>query len=282
MSIFTTRHRRVIAAVTVSGIVLAACGGDDDAAEPVSAAGDEPAAEASDPATEDADPAATEDADPAAGEPGDDPVGADDQPAVGEGKPAVNVPDEIPTELVITDLVEGSGEPAAAGDTITLHYVGVLTADGTQFDASWDNGRTFDVTLGAGGVIPGFDQGLTGVTEGGRRQIDIPSELAYGSAGAGGVIPPDAAITFVVDILAVVRPVPATIPERADPSECPAPDGSSEQQREFESYPPFCIDVDATYTAEIVTNFGEFTIELDPARAPQNVNNFVTLARYKY
>ena len=273
------RARRAVATFATFGLVLAACGGDDDAAEPAPAPADEPAAEPAEeaPANEPANEPADEPEQDAAAEPTAD----GDQPAVGEGKPAVQVPDQSPTELVITDLVEGTGEPAEAGDSISLHYVGVLTADGTQFDSSWDNGFPFDVRLGAGGIIPGFDQGLMGVRVDGRRQIDIPSELAYGSAGAGGVIPPDAAITFVVDILSITKPI--TVPdEQADPSECPAPDGSSPQQREFEAYPPFCIDVEATYTAEIVTNFGSLTIELNPSAAPLTVNNFVVLARYGY
>ena len=68
----------------------------------------------------------------------------------------------------------------------------------------------------------------------------------------------------------------------ADPSECPATDGSEPKQQQFDEYPPFCIDVTKTYTAEIVTNFGNITIELDPERAPLTVNSFVTLARYHY
>jgi cyclophilin family peptidyl-prolyl cis-trans isomerase len=75
---------------------------------------------------------------------------------------------------------------------------------------------------------------------------------------------------------------PATVPETADAGECPATDGSEAQRREFDEYPPFCIDVTTTYTADIVTNFGELSIEFDAARAPLAVNNFVTLARYKY
>jgi cyclophilin family peptidyl-prolyl cis-trans isomerase len=74
----------------------------------------------------------------------------------------------------------------------------------------------------------------------------------------------------------------AAVPEMADPSECPATDGSEAQQREFPEYPPFCIDVEKTYTADIVTNFGELSIEFDADRAPLTVNSFVTLARYKY
>jgi cyclophilin family peptidyl-prolyl cis-trans isomerase len=72
------------------------------------------------------------------------------------------------------------------------------------------------------------------------------------------------------------------VPEIADPSECPATDGSEQQRREFDAYPPFCIDVTKTYTADIVTNFGEMSMEFDAERAPLTVNSFVTLARYHY
>lgn len=275
--------RRTAACLAALGLVVAACGGDDDSGAPVPAPDDETAAEPADDSTEEMTDETT------AEEPADEPVEVppretvpdSEQPGFGEGKPFVNLPEELPTEVVITDLIEGEGEPAEDGDALSLHYVGVLTLDGTEFDSSWDRGAPFDVTLGSGGVIDGFDEGLQGVSEGDRRQIDIPSEQAYGSAGAGGVIPPDADITFVVDVLSVTKPI--TVPdERADPSECPAVDGSSEPQQEFDEYPPFCIDIETTYTADIVTNFGEMTLELNPAEAPLTVNNFVVLALYHY
>jgi cyclophilin family peptidyl-prolyl cis-trans isomerase len=73
-----------------------------------------------------------------------------------------------------------------------------------------------------------------------------------------------------------------SVPETADPADCPATDGSQEQVREFDAPPPFCIDPEVVYTAEIVTNQGPLTVELDPAIAPNTVNNFVVLARYRY
>ena len=198
------------------------------------------------------------------------------------GKPSIQLPAELPTDLVVTDLIEGTGDAIEVGDTISLNYVGVLTADGTEFDNSYDTGQPLDFTLGAMSVIPGFEQGLVGLRQGGRRQIDMPASLAYGDAGAGGIIKPGDAITFVVDALFVTKPVPVTVPPMADPSECPATDGSEPQQGEFAEYPPFCIDVTKTYTAEIVTNFGDFAIELDAERAPLTVNSFVMLAWYGY
>lgn len=117
-------------------------------------------------------------------------------------KPSVVIPSSIPTELTVTDLTEGTGEAAKAGDSITVNYVGVLSADGSEFDNSYDRGQPFTFTLGAGGVIAGWDQGLVGAKVGGRRQLDIPAELAYGATEREG-IPANSALTFVVDVIAV-------------------------------------------------------------------------------
>lgn len=199
------------------------------------------------------------------------------------GKPQVSLPAELPTELVVTDLIEGTGEPAKEGDTITVNYVGVRSADGTEFDNSYDRGQPYTLTLGEGGVIDGWDQGLIGVKAGGRRQLDIPADLAYGDQGAGDVIQPGDALTFVIDVVSITpAPVPPTLAPMADPADCPAPDGSSEQQREFTEYPPTCIDVTKGYTAEIETNMGSLTVDLFPGQAPLAVNSFVVLARYHY
>jgi peptidylprolyl isomerase/peptidyl-prolyl cis-trans isomerase B (cyclophilin B) len=200
------------------------------------------------------------------------------------GKPTVSLPAELPTELVVTDLIEGTGEPAKKGDTITVDYVGVRSEDGTEFDNSYDRGQPYTLTLGEGGVIKGWDEGLIGVKAGGRRQLDIPAALAYGDQGAGGgVIKPGDALSFVIDVVSITpAPVPPTLAAMADSSECPAPDGSSEKQQEFTAYPPTCIDITKAYTAEIETNMGPLTVELYPDKAPLAVNSFVTLARYHY
>ena len=126
-----------------------------------------------------------------------------------EGKPTVEIPAELPTELVVTDLIDGAGEAAETGDTVTVNYVGVLSADGTEFDNSYDRGSTFPVVLGAGRVIPGWDEGLIGIKVGGRRQLDIPAELAYGDAGSGDTIKPGDAISFIVDAISIDKAVPA-------------------------------------------------------------------------
>ena len=119
-------------------------------------------------------------------------------------KPEVELPDEEPTELVVTDLVVGEGVAAAEGDTVLVHYVGVLSSDGTEFDNSFDRGQPFPVTLGQGLVIEGWDQGLVGVQAGGERQLDIPADLAYGDTGSGEIIGPGDAISFVVVVLDVI------------------------------------------------------------------------------
>ena len=209
--------------------------------------------------------------------------------SVPPGKPEVQLPETLPTELVITDLVEGEGEPAKAGDTVTVNYVGVRSEDGTEFDNSYDRGQPYPVTLGQGSVIQGWDEGLIGAKAGGRRQLDIPAAMAYGDAGAGEVIQPGDALTFVIDVVSIepgpaptTAPPPPTLAPMADAADCPAADGSSEQQQEFTEYPPTCIDVTKTYTAEIETNLGSLTVELYPDKAPLAVNSFVTLARYHY
>ena len=130
------------------------------------------------------------------------------EPLAGEsGKPEVVVPDgPAPTELEINDLIEGDGKVAAPGDLLTMHYVGVRHSDGGQFDASWDRGDTFSFTLGAGRVIQGWDQGIEGMQEGGRRLLSIPADLAYGSEARGADIPANSALVFVVDLKQVLTP----------------------------------------------------------------------------
>jgi peptidylprolyl isomerase len=128
-------------------------------------------------------------------------------------KPQVEIPATLPTELKITDLTEGTGAAAAAGDTLVVHYIGVRSADGTEFDNNFDGGSPFEVTpLGTAQVIKGWNQGLIGVKQGGRRQLDLPADLAYGDAGSGDIIKPGDALTFVIDVVGVV---PKTNPANA-------------------------------------------------------------------
>ena len=130
-------------------------------------------------------------------------------------KPEVKLPSTLPTELVVTDLTEGTGTAAATGDTVVVNYVGVRSEDGKEFDNSYDKGRTFPVTLGSGQVIEGWDKGLVGIKPGGRRQLDIPAALAYGdNPPSTDVIQKGDALTFVVDAVAVIPKVdPADAPD---------------------------------------------------------------------
>jgi FKBP-type peptidyl-prolyl cis-trans isomerase FkpA len=106
------------------------------------------------------------------------------------------------TGLVIEELTVGTGEAAAAGRSVTVHYTGWLT-DGTKFDSSKDRGDPFVFPLGARHVIAGWDEGVQGMRVGGVRKLTIPAALGYGARGAGGVIPPNATLVFEVELLGV-------------------------------------------------------------------------------
>ncbi|MFP3902370.1 MAG: FKBP-type peptidyl-prolyl cis-trans isomerase [Acidimicrobiia bacterium] len=130
------------------------------------------------------------------------PALAEDVLARGAPDPAPP-PADLPADaLEIKTLTEGEGAGAEAGDTVTVHYLGLL-ADGTVFDQSWEQGQPLDVTLGQGMVIQGWDEGLVGAKIGERRRLDIGSDKAYGTEGAPGAIPPDAPLGFVIDIVDV-------------------------------------------------------------------------------
>jgi FKBP-type peptidyl-prolyl cis-trans isomerase len=191
---------RIVSVALVGALTLAACGSDggDDSVAAEDSRGDEAEASEEDPASED-----TEDT------------------ADAGAKPVVEIPaGEAPEGLEIIDLVEGEGAEAAAGDLVTAHYVGVLHDDGTEFDSSWDRGQPFEFQLGGGQVIVGWDEGIEGMKVGGRRMLVIPSDLAYGEAGSGGTIGPDAALVFVVDLVdLLVLPDPSEEPTVEIPDE---------------------------------------------------------------
>lgn len=104
--------------------------------------------------------------------------------------------------LQYVDLKEGTGERARAGDTVEVHYTGWLK-DGTKFDSSKDRGEPFSFRLGSRQVIKGWDEGVAGMRVGGKRKLIIPPELGYGARGAGRVIPPNAELTFEVELLRI-------------------------------------------------------------------------------
>jgi peptidylprolyl isomerase len=119
-------------------------------------------------------------------------------------KPKVEVPTgPPPTTLQIDDTVVGDGAEAKAGDTVTMQYVGVNYSNGEEFDASWGKPEPFTFQLGAGSVIPGWDQGIPGMKVGGRRELVIPPDLGYGAQGQPPAIKPNETLVFVVDLLDV-------------------------------------------------------------------------------
>ena len=119
-------------------------------------------------------------------------------------KPEIDFPGgEPPADLKITEVTEGDGAEAKAGQTVDVHYVGVAHSSGEEFDASYNRGAPLSFRLGVGQVIAGWDQGVQGMKVGGRRQLVIPPHLAYGDRGAGGVIGPGETLIFVVDLVDV-------------------------------------------------------------------------------
>jgi peptidylprolyl isomerase len=117
-------------------------------------------------------------------------------------QPNVTVPKgAAPTTLQTKEIIKGTGPEAKAGQSVTVNYVGVLYHGGKEFDASWKSGEPLTFPLGKGQVIPGWDQGVAGMKVGGRRELIIPAELAYGKSGRPPTIPPNAPLVFVVDLL---------------------------------------------------------------------------------
>jgi len=106
--------------------------------------------------------------------------------------------------LVITDLRVGTGTPAATRDIVIVNYAGTLT-DGTKFDSSYDRGEPFGFELGAGKVIQGWDLGLMGMKEGGKRHLVIPAALAYGDRSPSKLIPPNSTLVFDVELVRVMQ-----------------------------------------------------------------------------
>jgi FKBP-type peptidyl-prolyl cis-trans isomerase len=128
------------------------------------------------------------------------PLSATPSPATVAAAPASSV---APAgELVKEDVKVGKGPAAKQGDHVVVHYTGTLT-DGTKFDSSRDHGQPFEFTLGQGGVIQGWDQGVPGMKVGGRRKLTIPGALAYGPHGSPPKIPPNATLLFDIELMAI-------------------------------------------------------------------------------
>jgi peptidylprolyl isomerase len=118
--------------------------------------------------------------------------------------PTVKLPTgSPPTQLQVKDLKAGTGAEAKSGDQVSVQYIGVLYDNGSKFDSSYDHGQPFSFKLGGGQVIPGWDQGVAGMKVGGRRELIIPPDLAYGAQGQPPTIPPNATLVFVIDLVSV-------------------------------------------------------------------------------
>jgi FKBP-type peptidyl-prolyl cis-trans isomerase len=194
----------VAAALAVGLFAVTACGGDDDNAGPTTGSGVTETTGAG--STTASTAPATGSAAPTTGSgattvPEDSAV---DGTLVPASIPEVSIPSETPTELVTTEITPGTGPKAGTGDMVVVNYVGVRSEDGTQFDTNFNGGPPFPVTLGAGGVIKGWDQGLQGAQLGERLQLDIPTDLAYGDQPPGEPIKAGDALSFVVDVLGIV------------------------------------------------------------------------------
>ena len=119
-----------------------------------------------------------------------------------DGAPTITVPKATaPTELVAQPLIEGKGDVVEAGQTILVHYTGVLWDGGTEFDSSWPEGTPASFDIGTGGVIAGWDEGLVGRRVGSQVLLVVPPDKGYAERGSGEAVPPNATLVFVVDIL---------------------------------------------------------------------------------
>lgn len=128
------------------------------------------------------------------------------RPTIPARKPPMVLPTSAatttPSGLTFIVTEKGGGKQAVTGETVVVHYTGVLT-DGTKFDSSRDRNETFEFQLGAGKVIKGWDEGIARLKVGDKAILIIPPELGYGARGAGGVIPPNATLVFFVELVDV-------------------------------------------------------------------------------
>lgn len=178
-----------LAAAVAAALLLGACGSSDDEQSTS-------AAQATQTATPTAVPTET---------PAPSPKASGDLKDT-SAKPEVEKPSgPPPKQLVQRDIVKGTGAAAKAGDQVTVQYVGVSYSTGKQFDASWDSGQPFPFALGQGQVIPGWDKGVPGMKVGGRRELVIPPDMAYGAQGSPPAIGPNETLIFIVDLVDVQK-----------------------------------------------------------------------------
>lgn len=119
-------------------------------------------------------------------------------------EPTITVPSGAPpTQLEEANLIVGSGPTAKAGDLLTVQYVGVAYSSKAVFDASWSRGQPYSFTLGQGTVIPGWELGIVGMRVGGRRELIIPPNLAYGAQSPGPGIAPNDTLIFIIDLVKI-------------------------------------------------------------------------------
>ncbi|WP_040494183.1 FKBP-type peptidyl-prolyl cis-trans isomerase [Ilumatobacter nonamiensis] len=257
-------RRTTFAISIIAALSLAACGGSDSAGDSESA---DPAADVADTGGESAETdAATDDSVPATDASAETTPPA---PSTTENpdKPEVELPAEMPTELERTVLVEGTGDPAEAGDTVIVDYVGVRSSDGEEFDNSWDRGEPFILELGTGSVIQGWEDGLVGAQAGEQVQLDIPSDLAYGEAARGEVIGENENLTFVIDVRNVAKATDA-------PTE-PGVELSTEEGVETTEFEDLVegngdpLEIGDTAVIRYVNFRGDNGVAIEPAWTPQ-------------
>lgn len=192
-------RRSIPVLLASSALVLAACGGSDGSASPTTPGTDEPSVDATSDSSSTVPDLLPQDC-----------ADVPDPAVYVEGEvPTIIPPCEVPDELVVHTIREGAGEPAETGDTLVVDYLGMIIGSGLVFDTSYTRNVPLDFPLGRGGVIDGWDQGLVGAQAGSLLRLDIPNELAYGDTPPGDEIQPGDALSFYVEVRAVVPSVTA-------------------------------------------------------------------------